>query len=606
MELTPALALLLSLLALAAGALLAAGLPRRAGVLSALDGFVLVSVAGLCLLFLFPEALLALGPGALVWTALGLALPWASERLLVGRREGTSRGILVAALLALLLHQAVDGVGLGHAGHDHDHDHGETWVARALAIVIHQLPVGLLLGGALVPLFGRLGTAAAVALLLLATLGGFAFGSEILPPAATAALNALLAGALLHIVVDHAPEQAPGPTGARAAGAGALAALLLLALLPLHPPEPVEAALAGGARLLQAASLPVLVGFAVAGGLALIPPAPLIARMQGGSGLASAARGVLFGLPLPLCACGVGPLHRQLGLAGVGPTAAAAFLLAAPLLGPDALLLSFPLLGPELALLRAGGAVVLALAAGLIASRLPQGTSPGPCPPLPAPSGGAARVLRAALVEAVDDLGPWILAGLVAAALLGPWIQPGWAERIDPALQVPLLALLSLPLYGAGAAAIPAAAVLLQEGFSPGAALVLLLTGPAVNLTAWRALREVHGPRGAALLLGLVLLGVVAAGWVTDLLLPRRGATVVGDPGRAGQVAAAAFALLLGASLLRQGPRGFLARLGVGHAHRHGEAHEHDLAHERACQLAACDAPPAREHDHDHDHGHER
>ena len=76
------LGLLLTGAVLAAAALLAASVERQPRLRSFLDGFVLVSVGGLCLLFLFPEALAALGVGALPWGGLGLALPWASERLL--------------------------------------------------------------------------------------------------------------------------------------------------------------------------------------------------------------------------------------------------------------------------------------------------------------------------------------------------------------------------------------------------------------------------------------------------------------------------------------------------------------------------------------------
>ena len=95
------LGLLLTGAVLAAAALLAASVERQPRLRSFLDGFVLVSVGGLCLLFLFPEALAALGVGALPWGGLGLALPWASERLLAGRREGTARGIMLAALAGL-------------------------------------------------------------------------------------------------------------------------------------------------------------------------------------------------------------------------------------------------------------------------------------------------------------------------------------------------------------------------------------------------------------------------------------------------------------------------------------------------------------------------
>ena len=54
---------------------------------------------------------------------------------------------------------------------------------------------------------------------------------------------------------------------------------------------------------------------------------------------------MLFGLPLPVCNCGVLPLYHSLVRRGVPSAAAFSFLVATPELGLDAIILSLPLLG---------------------------------------------------------------------------------------------------------------------------------------------------------------------------------------------------------------------------------------------------------------------
>ena len=74
-----------------------------------------------------------------------------------------------------------------------------------------------------------------------------------------------------------------------------------------------------------------------------LPSAPL-RWMQKGKPAKQAMKGMMVGLPLPVCTCGVLPLYRTFINKGVPLSASTAFLIATPELGIDALLLSIPLL----------------------------------------------------------------------------------------------------------------------------------------------------------------------------------------------------------------------------------------------------------------------
>ena len=79
---SPLVGLGLSLALVIGGYVLAQHLEQRERLRSFLDGFVLVMVAGLCLLFILPHAFSALGGWAVGLMALGFLVPTLSERFL--------------------------------------------------------------------------------------------------------------------------------------------------------------------------------------------------------------------------------------------------------------------------------------------------------------------------------------------------------------------------------------------------------------------------------------------------------------------------------------------------------------------------------------------
>ncbi len=576
---SPVLTLLFSVVALGLGPAFAGIMPRQAKAHAFLDGFVLFMVAGLCLFSLLPHAYAELGPWAIAVALAGLFLPHFAESRLQGHRHGESSAILGVAVIGLFLHAALDGVALGE-GHDHLHQSARG-TNLALAILIHRLPVGLFLWWTMRARFGRGLTWAMLAGLSLATVAGFLVADQ-LPVYGPAGgiLHALLAGGLLHVVIDHGPQD-HGTRHRVAAASGSLVALALFALLPTADTPVVAQALRATMSLVQQSSPAIVLGFLGAGLLSLVPTEALARLMTGGNAFTSSLRGVIFGLPLPVCSCGVVPLYRSLAHKGVPPAAAMAFLVATPELGLDAILISVPLLGAKLALVRVVAAFAVALVIGVAAGLLVKsGSTPPPAPDIEVAATGSKtqRALKYGFVESVDDLGPWILAGLLFAGFLEPLIEPTFAHGIAAIAEVPLFAVLGTPLYICASGATPVAAVLLAKGVSVGAVFAFLLSGPATNVTTFGAIRSVHG-RGTTIALVLAIpVASVLVGYILN-------GTITVDPSQAPAaqthsqpwwrtVVAAGFLLLVAASFVRQGPRGFLRKLGIGeHTHAdHAEA----------------------------------
>ena len=103
---------------------------------------------------------------------------------------------------------------------------------------------------------------------------------------------------------------------------------------------------------------------------------------------------------------------------------------------------------------------------------------------------------RTGFVDVLDETGPWIVFGLAVAALMATELDPDGLASLPNSIQLPLFALIGLPVYVCASGATPLVAVLIALGVSPGAALVFLLTGPAMNVTTFGVLTKLHGRRG--------------------------------------------------------------------------------------------------------------
>ena len=326
-----------------------------------------------------------------------------------------------------------------------------------------------------------------------------------------------------------------------------------------------------GVLLLESAPA-LLLGYALAGLVPFLLTASRAAALGRGSRLSQSLKGVAFGLPLPVCSCGVLPLYESLIRRGAPPVAAMAFFVATPELGLDAVLLSVPLLGTSLTVARVVAAFLVAVIVAHLVGRhatASKGTG-GPIAEVPADQPLGQRIrsgLRFGFVELFDHTMPWIALGLIIAAAAEPLLSHGSIASIPTALQVPLAALIGVPVYVCASGATPIAALAIHKGLSTGAAMAFLIAGPATNVTTFGVLARLHGRR-VALLFGVSVTALaVIAGWTIDLIgvsaVPvLEGHAAVDAHGSWFSVTAVVvLSVLVVASLVRQGPRGAIQQI---------------------------------------------
>lgn len=90
-----------------------------------------------------------------------------------------------------------------------------------------------------------------------------------------------------------------------------------------------------------------------------------------------------------------------------------------------------------------------------------------------------------------------------------------------------LMLLIGIPLYICASASTPIAAALILKGLSPGAALVLLLAGPATNAATLTVLTHHLGRRATAIYLFAIAFSSLLLGWLTNRLYSWSGLELV-------------------------------------------------------------------------------
>jgi len=250
----------------------------------------------------------------------------------------------------------------------------------------------------------------------------------------------------------------------------------------------------------------LLFGFAAAGLLRALIPERKIYDLLGEDSFRSVVLASLIGVPLPLCSCSVIPVATGLREGGAGKAATTSFLISTPETGVDSISITWALMDPVMTVARPLAAFVTALATGGLVGLLPASAEPAQpvetattgcccddhCGAEPAADGeratGLADALRDGLRYAfgplVDDLAVWLVIGFVLAAAATAMIPDGFLSAIPSGWVSSLLMMLvATPVYICASAATPIAAALILKGLDPGAALVLLLVGPATNVT---------------------------------------------------------------------------------------------------------------------------
>jgi uncharacterized membrane protein YraQ (UPF0718 family) len=273
----------------------------------------------------------------------------------------------------------------------------------------------------------------------------------------------------------------------------------------------------------------LLFGFFVAGLLSVLLPQRQVERHLGGGGIWPVIKASLFGVPLPLCSCGVIPVTMSLFRHGASRAAAVSFLLSTPQTGIDSIMVTYSLLGLLFAVFRPVAAFLTGVVGGALVNVFDHTTSAAEgdsqecaeecCHPAPR-SSRILRVLRYGFVVLPRDIARPLVIGLVIAAFISALVPKDFfADKLPPGLPSMLVMMvLGIPVYVCATASVPIAAALMMKGLGAGAAFVFLVTGPATNAAAIVTIWKMLGRRTAIIYLLTVAGCALAGGFLLNFL----------------------------------------------------------------------------------------
>ena len=338
----------------------------------------------------------------------------------------------------------------------------------------------------------------------------------------------------------------------------------------------------------------LLLGFLLAGLMHAFIPGRYYTRFLSKPTLGSVINAAIFGIPLPLCSCGVIPTAMSLRKEGASRGAVTSFLIATPQTGIDSIIATFSLMGVPFAVIRPIAALITAVLGGWMVNTFvslrdrrahremaegtivkkeetetctchchchenkaesccPEGDSDGHHHPhhsgehhhhsshhhhshhhhsssaschchdrkIPNTIGGKiVEALRYAFLDMMSDIGKWLVIGLVVAGLITIYVpdEVFTIFKDNTMASMILVLIISIPMYLCATGSIPIAVVLMLKGLTPGAALVLLMAGPACNMASILVIRKGLGFRTLVIYILSIVIGAVFFGCLIDWL----------------------------------------------------------------------------------------
>lgn len=285
--------------------------------------------------------------------------------------------------------------------------------------------------------------------------------------------------------------------------------------------------------LLNKMSPYLLFGFFFAGVIHIFIDTRTVGRHLGGNDLSSVVKASIFGIPLPLCSCGVIPAAVSLKKDGASRGAVVSFLISTPTTGVDSILATYSLLGWFFTAYRVAASFVAGVFSGILANIFIKGTDPGAqqdprkcrlcgeegAHDHPVPN-KISSLFKYAFGSLLGDTGGGIILGILIGGSISffipeefirTYLGEGWRSMV-------LMLIIAIPMYVCASGSIPIAAALMLKGMNPGAAFVFLLAGPATNAVGMTVIAKQIGKRATIIYVVSIAVTSIALGMLLDII----------------------------------------------------------------------------------------
>ena len=121
-------------------------------------------------------------------------------------------------------------------------------------------------------------------------------------------------------------------------------------------------------------------------------------------------------------------------------------------------------------------------------------------------------------VNMIGDVSKWLVIGLLLGALIAAFVPDDFFLFLHeyPLLCMVVVLVLAMPMYTCATGSIPLALALVEKGITPGAALVLLMAGPATSIASMLVVGKAFGKRTLVAYLASIAFGAMFFGFIVD------------------------------------------------------------------------------------------
>lgn len=274
----------------------------------------------------------------------------------------------------------------------------------------------------------------------------------------------------------------------------------------------------------------LLLGLLFVGLLNLYFTKDLIVRHVGKNDFLSVLKAAIFGIPLPLCSCGVVPASVFMAKSGASRGSVVSFLTSTPQTGIDSIIATYGMMGWLFAIFRPIAALFMGVFGGLVTKIAEQ--------PKEIKSKAESQfveeykpeqekswsqkiksTLRYSFVEFLDDIAVQFIVGIIIAGLIAYFIPDDFFEGTvitDGIIGMLLMIVVGIPMYICATASIPIAITLIMKGFSPGVAFVFLAVGPATNAASFAVIAEAIGKKASVIYVLAISVSAIVFGLLLD------------------------------------------------------------------------------------------
>lgn len=128
------------------------------------------------------------------------------------------------------------------------------------------------------------------------------------------------------------------------------------------------------------------------------------------------------------------------------------------------------------------------------------------------------KIVKYAYSDLLEDFALWLIIGILFGAMVDVLVPAEFFSRFDGWTARFAFILVGIPLYICASATTPIAASLMLKGLSPGTALIILLVGPATNVSNILILQKYLGKKAVMINIATISLTALALSFGVDFL----------------------------------------------------------------------------------------